>query len=70
MIVKNGQCPVCGKKTAQKSSDVAFPTKSGKVTVSDLTYQECSSCKEKVFSQDAQEKIERAVYGDKRKRAG
>jgi len=66
--MKNGQCPACGKKTVQKHGDVTFPTKPGKVTVSDLTYQECTSCKEKVFSQDAQEKIERTVYGEKRKR--
>lgn len=66
--MKNGQCPVCGKKTVQKHGDVTFPAKAGKVTVSNLSYEECSSCKEKVFSQDAQEKIERTVYGEKRRR--
>jgi hypothetical protein len=48
---------------------VTFPTKTRKVNVDNLTYEECVFCHEKVFSQDAQEKIEQTIYGKKRTRA-
>jgi YgiT-type zinc finger domain-containing protein len=66
--MKNEKCPICGKNLLLKNGDIAFPTKTGKVTVTDLDYQECGSCHEKVFSQDAQEKIELTVYGKKQKK--
>lgn len=61
--MKNEKCPLCGKKMIQKKGSVRFPTKDGKVTVPDISYSQCTSCREKVFSQEAQKVIEQIVYG-------
>jgi len=64
--MKNDRCPVCGKNLEWKRGSVIFPAKAKKVAVDNLRYQECVACHEKVFSQEAQEKIEKTVYGQKR----
>jgi hypothetical protein len=58
-------CPSCGKPMKMVTRDYTFETFKGPVTVSDLRFKECESCKDAVFPAEAANRIDDAVRNAK-----
>ena len=58
-------CPSCGKPMKMVTRDYTFETFKGPVTVSDLRFKECESCKDAVFPSEAANRIDDAVRNAK-----
>ncbi len=55
-------CPVCGSaKIKCVKKTLTFNTKNGKVKVPNLIFDECGSCKEQFFDEEANKKIDTYV---------
>ena len=64
------KCPSCEKKGLETVTEtVSFPVGKKTIVVESLTHQKCESCGERVFSMEAQKKIEATAYGKKSSRA-
>jgi YgiT-type zinc finger domain-containing protein len=55
-------CPVCDSSEIKRiKKTLTFHTKHGKVKVPNLLFDECDSCKEQFFDEEANSKIETYV---------
>ncbi len=62
MKSKWDSCPACGStKIKCVKKTLTFNTKKGEVKVPNLVFDECGSCKEQFFDEDANKKIDTYV---------
>ena len=62
MECKWKSCPMCNSSEIKRvKRTLAFDTKHGKVKVPNLFFDECNSCKEQFFDEEANRKIDTYV---------